>query len=711
MSNLAPLASGSLARSERPPSQSTDARDLLRIWALVRKHWRMFLTVTAGFVAIVGIATLLTPKSYTTTVRLMTGRPASDATRANGDTALPILNALVLQNGEQSAETFAQLAQQRDLAAKVIATLNLRTTPQGLLSNLSVKPTVNTTLLNLSISWKTPEGSARIANAFADAFVDQEREFVRSEAVAALAYLSNEVPRAERRLRDTASALARFQSDHGYIDAQAHESDIVSRMSAIDQRIDQLGVDTSEAKSLLQSVQSQMAAMSSTVDNSKEVAENPISASLEQKLAEVQTQLAEAEQVYTPAHPTVISLKQQRQTLLAQIANLPSSVVSRTTLGPNPIYQSLQQQAANYQARIEGDAGDLKALQAEKKSYRPTVRALPDQVMQYATLSEEAKRAQNVYDALAQKYSDALIAKTTAISDIFVVQPASADTAIRRPSLIVNLAIALAVGLLLALGVIFILEVIEQRSDRESFEGRLGLPVIGRIPAFNTPNRRMLPWVQSMTVESFLHLCITLRLKNKRPLKTLAVVSACRGDGKSTVAYHLAKAMATLEPRVLLIDADLRRPSLHEKTDCPNTVGLGDVLTGAMPVSEAVQHASPQLDVLTAGADVANPVSLLQSHLQEVLAKVQGDYTMVIVDAPPLGAVSDGLLIATQVDGAIFVVTSNTDEKEARYAVSQLASLGIDNVLGMVVNKDTLRVNDYSDYFATSSQPLAGGTA
>ncbi len=676
---------------------------------MIRKRWRTFAGVTLAFVAIVGIATMLTPKSYTTSVRLMAGRPGTDAAPGGPDTALPILNALVLQNGEQSAETFAQLAQQRDLAAKVITNLGLKTTPQDLLSRVSVKPTVNTSLLNLSISWKTADESARIANTFADTFVDQEREFVRSEAVAALAYLSKEIPRAEQHMRDTSNALAQFQSDHGYIDAQAHEADIVSRMSAIDQKTDQLNVDSNEARSLLVSVQSQMASMSPTVDNSKEVAANPVAANLQEKLAEVETQLSEAEQVYTPAHPAVISLKEQRKTLLSQIAALPSSVISRTTLGPNPIYQSLQQQAANYQARIQGDNGDLQALRAEKKAYRPTVRALPGQVMQYATLSEEAKRAQNIYDALAQKYSDALIAKTTALSDIFVVQPASADSAIRRPSLVLNLAIALVVGLLLSLGVVFVLELIEQRTDRESFEGRLGLPVIGRIPAFNTPNRRMLPWVQSMTVESFLHLCITLRLKNKRPLKTLAVVSACRGDGKSTVAYHLAKAMATLEPRVLLVDADLRRPSLHEKTDCPNTIGLGDVLSGTMPVQEAVQHASPSLDVLTAGAEVTNPVTLLQSHLSELLAKVQGDYTMVIVDAPPLGAVSDGLLIATQVDGAIFVVTSNTDEKEARYAVSQLSSLGIDNVLGMVVNKDTLRVNDYSDYFATSSQPLAGG--
>ncbi|HEV7178629.1 MAG TPA: CpsD/CapB family tyrosine-protein kinase, partial [Candidatus Baltobacteraceae bacterium] len=328
----------------------------------------------------------------------------------------------------------------------------------------------------------------------------------------------------------------------------------------------------------------------------------------------------------------------------------------------------------------------------------------------FATIREDATRAANVYNALAQKYNDAVVAKATAISDVLIVQAASPDEAIRRPSLVTNVAVALAAGLLLALAVVYILELIEQRANDEDIARLIGLPVMARIPAFAPTNPRVLPWIQSMTIEAFLHLCVALRLKNRRPLKTLAVMSTRRGDGKSTVAYNLAKAMATMQPRVLLIDADLRRPTLHEKANCANSVGLSDVLSGSATLENAVQEVGPALHILTSGASAENPVALLESRFEGILREAKLQYAMVIVDAPALAAVSDGLLIATHMDGTLLVVVAASDEKEARGSISQMAALGIDNILGIVVNKDAVRLNDYADYFAqsTAGVPLTG---
>jgi polysaccharide biosynthesis transport protein len=713
MSLLTPYnGEGILAYGETAQGRTGDAQTLSRVYSALRRRWRLFLAVAGGFVALVGFVTILTPKSYTTTVRLLAGRPDSNTAPQGGDTALPVLNALVLQSGEQSAETLAELAQQRDLATRVIAQLGLQTTPKGLLGRVSVQPVVNTALLNLSVSWNTPEKSAEIANAFSNAFVDQERDFVRSEAVAAIGFLSKELPNAEAQMRQTASRLAEFQSKNGYMDATAHEQDVVSHVDSVDQRIDQLTVDAREATALLGSVTGQLAASSSTVDSAQQVDQNPVTADLRAKLADVETQLSEAEQKYTPAHPAVIALRQQRAALLAQIAAQPTSVISQTTVAPNPLHQTLEQQAAGYRARIQGDQGQIKALESERSSYRPAVAAMPQQAMQFASIQEDAKRAANVYNALEQKYSDALVANTTAISDIIVVQPASADAAVKHPSLLTNLAIALAVGVLLGLAVVYALELIEQQKSDTDFARMLGLPVVARIPAFDAKNQRMLPWIQSMTVEAFLHLCVTLRLRNKNPVRTLAVLSARRGEGKSTVAYHLAKSLASLQPGVLLIDGDLRHPTLHEKANCPNDIGLGDVLADSATLDQAVVHLAPGLDVLTSRSDGSNPILLLQSGFERVLGRARERYGMVIVDAPALSAVSDGFIVAAQVDGSLLVVTANeTEETGARKAIAQLGLIGVDNVLGVVVNKESVTPNDYDDYFAKMSGALTAGPA
>jgi polysaccharide biosynthesis transport protein len=698
-----------LTQYEAQPDRADDRRDVERLYSALLKRWRVFAAVAGGFVALVAIVTILTPKSYTTTVRLLAGRSDTNVATSDNSTTLPVLNALVLQSGVQSAETFAALAQQRDIASTVIKQLNLSMTPKDLLGRVSVRPVANTALLNLNVSGKTPDESAQMANAFAGAFVDEERDFVRSEAVSAIGYLSKELPGARDRMRATATQLAQFQSAHGYMDATSHEQDVVSRVATVDQRIDQLTVDSSEAKALLDSSSSQMGALSSTVDSAQQVQRNPVSSDLRSKLADVETQLAEAQQKYTTVHPTVISLRQQRAALIAQIAAQPSAVVSETTVAPNPLYQSLQQQAATYRARIQGDQAQIRSLRSERRAYRSDVKSLPQQAVQFAAIQEEAKRASNVYNALEQKYNDALVAGSTAISDIIIVQPASADAAIRRPSLSMNLAIALAVGLLLGLAVVYVLDVIERRAAGTNVAGLLGLPVVARIPEFEVKNPRMLPSVQAMTVEAFLHLCVTLHHTNKRRLRSLAVLSARRGEGKSTVALNLAKSLSTLNPGVLLIDADLRQPTLHEKANSPNTAGLSNVLDCSMSMHEAIQHLAPGLDILTSGPDSLAPVRLLNSQFEALLSKARMAYETVIVDTPALSAVSDGLMVAAHTDASLLVVAANgTDESDARKAVEQLKLFGIDNVLGVVVNKDVVTISDYDDYFVRMRALMAG---
>ncbi len=683
-------------------------RDGERLFKAILKRWQLFVAIALGFVVLVGLVTLLVPKSYTTTVQLLAGRSDDTVTQNDQGTNLPVLNALVLQSGEQSAETLAAIAQQQDIAAAVVDQLKLNVRPAQLLGHISVRPIVNTALLDLSVSWRTPEESANIANTFADAFIEQEREFVRIQAVSAIGFLSQELPDARAKMSDAAARLATFQSQHGYIDATAEEQQLISRVDTVDQHLDQLKVDESEAVALLKNDKQQMGTIANTIDSAQEVQENPVASALRAKLADVETQLANAEQTYTPAHPLVISLRAQKAALEAQIAAQPSSVIGQTTLAPNPLYQTLQQQSSTYEARIQGDERQMRELQAERKSYDGAISALPQQAVQFAAIQEDAKRSADVYNALQQKYNDAQIARATAISDIVVAQHANAERAVKSPRLLVNLAIALAVGVLLALCVVYVLDLIERRTFSKSLINYLGLPIIARIPAFGVTSQRMLPWVQSMTVEAFLHLCVALGFQ-KGSLRTLAVLSGERGDGKSTIAYQLAKSLARLEPGILLVDADLRRPTLHEKIPCHSTPSLADVLAQKISPEDAVQHIGDGLDILASSPGTEEPVHLLQVGFEPLLAWARQRYKMVIVDTPAFPAVSDGLVIAPKVDGSLLVVKEKASDEKTRLAVTNLRLLGIENILGIVLNNVTVQTTDYHDYLGTIPTPALRG--
>ncbi len=713
MSNIVPQPPGAVAAYSASHLGVPEApADPYRLLSAIFKRWKVFATVALGFIALVAIFTLITPKSYTATVRLMAGRPGTETGPPSGDTTLPILNALVLQSGQQSAETFALLAQQRGIAERVIDELNLHESPEALLGNVSVKPVVNTSLLNLSVTSRTRDEAAGVANAFANAFVDQEREFVRSQAVAALGYLSTELPAAEERMHLASQKLAAFQAAHGFFDATAQEQDYMGRVQAIDQKMDALVVDQNEARQLLKNSQSQLASTSSTIASAEQVGPDPDVLAIRAKVTDVQAQLSEARAEYTDSHPTVISLKQQLAALERQLATHSSSSVNGETVAPNPIYQSLVQQQETQSARVDGDQAQLKSLRAEKAKYGPQLQALPTQMVDFARLHEDAARATNVYNELQQKNSDALVAKTTAISDVLIVQPAVGADATVSPSLMMNLAIATAIGLVLGFAVVAVLEWLERRSTAQDIARRLGLPLMARIPDFGTESLGKRHWVQSMTLEAFLHLCVALRLRSERRLRTLAVLSPSRGDGKSTISFHLARAMATLKGPILLIDADLRRPTLHEHASVTNEAGLSEVLDGSKTLNDSVQHISPGLDLLSSGTSVANPVGLLEMGLSHVLEMAEKQYAMVIVDGPALGAVTDALLVAMVVDGSLLVVgPTPADEREAQNLVERLRSFGIENLLGIVMNREKIDINDYTDYFAGVNTRRLPGSA
>ncbi|MDE2573452.1 MAG: polysaccharide biosynthesis tyrosine autokinase [bacterium] len=692
------------SRLANQPADNEGFREAAHVGHLLRaiaRRWKVFLAVFLGFIAVVAIATLLTPKTYTATVRMLVGgTPAVQ--NAGQNTSLPVLNALLLASGDQTTETYAALLEQEGLAAQVASDLSLNISPGSLLSRVTVHPIVNTMILQLGASWHDSHTAAKIANDFATVFVARQRDLVRSQASAALAFLKAELPSAERRKEDAATALAAYQSKHAIIDINTQTQSILARKGAIESKMDAVQLDAREAAALLANSNQQLARMPATIDSSRSNAANPALMQLEQQLADVNVKLAAARARYTDQHPEVQALLQQRDALTRQIKALPSSVNGGVTVGPNPIYQSLQQEAAQYRARIAGDSAQLRELQVQAAAYAPIIAALPKQTNEIATLQQRAKMAADVLAALEQKYNEALVAQTSAISDVTVVQAASPESASVSPNLVVNVLIATILGLVLATTVVVLMGYFERTMRNEDDVARVvGLPVIGEIPQLENNGRAAIPWLRSMTLEAFLHLCTALRLGAKDAPRTLAVTSPTKGDGKSTIAFYLANVLAGVQPKILLIDADLRRPTLHTRINDSNDVGLGEILRGTCTLQEAVRSVSSGLDAVTSGSFTDNPFTLLQSERFEgMLAEALNSYSTVIVDCTALVPITDALIVSGKVDATALVISANlTDERAAREAVGRMEALGIRNVMGVVLNRVQSHWADYSDYF------------
>ena len=322
--------------SEAPPAfqlapEQPDPWSRLRERMLRRK--RLFLTVFLGFVALVIVATALTPRTYTTQVKLIAGSLGGASNANANNTNLPVLNALLANNGVASAETYAELVQETPVAQKVIDALNLHMSPAALKSHITVKPITNTQILGLDVTWRDPQGSAAIGNAFAQAFVDRERDLVASEASAAVTFLQSQLPTVEQRLHNAEAALTQFQATHRIADITAQTNSAVGAVASIDSKIAQTQLDANQASAQIKSLSSQIAKLSPTTSGGGSTAPNPVVGQLQTQLAQAQVQLNAARQQYTEQHPTVIALREQVAQLQRQIASQPATIVS-ARLGP-----------------------------------------------------------------------------------------------------------------------------------------------------------------------------------------------------------------------------------------------------------------------------------------------------------------------------------------------------------------------------------------
>ncbi len=293
-------------------------------------------------------------------------------------------------------------------------------------------------------------------------------------------------------------------------------------------------------------------------------------------------------------------------------------------------------------------------------------------------------------------------------SNVQVAQPASVPGAPSSPKVIRNTVLGLFVGLLLGLGLAFLLERLDRRiREPRDLERIYRLPLLGVIPASaaldqssgtSDPDSLSLPPREG---EVFRMLRAHLRYFNvDRDLRTLVVASAAPEDGKTTVAVNLAQVAAAMGSRVLLMEADLRRPTLAKRLSIPSSTGMADVLIGAIPLSEAVVTVGPapvangsnssssRLDVLTAGSVAPpNPAALIESKaMTDLLSSVRSEYDLVVIDTPPLTAVSDAFPLLPQVDGVIIVGRVGRNRRDVAARLHEVLK-GVDApLLGVVAN-------------------------
>ncbi len=681
--------------------------------SVLRYYWRLLNKrkwVIAGSIAVAlllgVVATFLVEREYRATTVVEIKREAARV--VDVDEVEPTSDG----PNQEFYETQYTLLRSRSLAARVVQDLRLADDAEFLAAGA-----------NDAERWAGEPRKVRVARAVSEVLKRLEIAPVRMSAVVNIRYTSTDPELAAQVANSVARNYIRANLERRFEASSYAREFLQQQLAQTRQKLEE-----SERQAVVYAAQQGITnvAPTSTSADGKAV-EQPLAAidlsAAAGALADARAARIAAESRYRQAqngasaaqeltNPTVNSLRQQRATLLAEMGRL------QANFGPDypPVralrsqISELDRQVSRESARIaQGVSADLageyrQRLAAEQQLAARVQRAnreLNDvrrRSIQYNIYQRDVDTNRALYDALLQRFKEVGVAGGVGANNISIIDEAEVPGAPYKPDLRLNLMIALLLGVAIGMILAIALEHLEEATIAPAeFDKKLGIPLLGAIPVLGADEDpvQALQTMKHPMGEAYFSVLTNLKFTTAHGFpKSLLVTSTQPQEGKSTSTYALAQGLARIGPRVLLIDGDMRHPSVHKLLGLDNSKGLSNVLIGDCEAAAACQPSgTPNLTVLTCGPIPPSPAELLAgggfAHLVQALEH-QFDY--ILVDGPPVMGLADAPLLAQEVEATAFVLEAGrTRATQAKLAVGRLISVKA-YVAGAILTKfDTAR--------------------
>lgn len=563
--------------------------------------------------------------------------------------------------------------------------------------HLTAGPREDTQLVEIRVEHRNPESAALLANLVAQVYYEANLDFRRNAARETQGWITEQAKVSEGRLEEANAALLAFKAANGLVDAEADQDDISARLAALQQALGAATTDRVLVGSQL-AEHERLLAMGAT-DVLAGMFDDLSLAAVSREQAELRTRAAEVRGRYGELHPE----HQRVEAHLAQVSAVVAGEVRRLVDAERSRYQALQRQ----EQRLGAELDTVKGLLLQQQRLRD----------EYDRLKRDEETARRLVGSLGDRGVEVDLQAQTQLSDVRIVDLALPPEDPSKPNVPINLALSLVMGLAGGLALALFRH---QQSDvlltAQDVEDRTDLPVLGAIPllpnSLTAAQRPLYPLVQphSLTAEAFR--AVRAMIQHHAPgddALCLMVTSGIAGEGKTTSIVGLGAAFARMGLRTIIVDADLRRPRVHEVFSEALGQGLSEMLSVGLDPQQVLRKTrEPNLSFISAGQENVDSVELLASHkMQRLLDELRTGFQIVLVDTPPAGVVADALGMAPLLDGVVLVV--RRDHAPGRVVVEAVQRLrqAEARVIGTVFNasppnRDALR---YGKGYYTEARP------
>ncbi|MFQ5633013.1 MAG: polysaccharide biosynthesis tyrosine autokinase, partial [bacterium] len=535
-------------------------------------------------------------------------------------------------------------------------------------------------------------------------------------------FLDEQLRIVQKQLTDSENALKQFQEKERVVALSQETQELIKNLAEFEGLYNEALTELNSNHRRLEYINSQLGHNKENFDI-ESISSSPYLEQLKMQLAALEAEKASllanliSENIDYKSHPKYKKLEEQIDMLTNRFKDQISELAAKEIINPVAMSEKLWARKIEVEAEIEALKPKVKSLKGIVDEYSSHLMQLPEKSLKLAQLERASKVDEKIYIMMKEKYQESQITEVGQLGDVRIIDPAKPPKNPIKPRKRLNLMLGMMVGLGLGVGLTFLLEAMDNSVRVMEDLTRIGLPALGAIPEIrqqealkrikvmsngNTNGTTAPEEVREMAARLITHFAPKSPIseayrsfrtniqftKIDKPLQTLLVTSPGPGEGKSTTVANLAITMAQMGSKVLLVDADLRRPILHSIFKLDRRIGLTNTLVGRVSVDDAINETEIEnLSIMPCGTLPPNPSELLGSAaMKNLIEELKSKFDIVLFDSPPVIAVTDAVVLCNKLDGVVLVVKSGqTDRNAASHAYSLLKNVST-NLLGGLLN-------------------------